>query len=235
MSLRDIIIAIGVLLFIAVFIYAIVKEGRKQKNQQNSFFRKIAERKGWKYIEIDDGTAQKLAQGFEGIGVFSSPSLGKMIPRNVVLGSTKIGRICLFEHFTRIYEGFAMKWFVCVVEAQNYLGGSFVVQSKGKSGTITDNFYSGQKISIEDDWAKRYALYFNSEASNRKILPMRAFQNLFPEMENLAWPVDMQVRKNRLAVYPSNRNFELKKIEDLERLIELSTVATSCLAANTFK
>ena len=233
--MRDIIIAIGVLLFIAVFIYAIVKEGRKQKNQQNSFFRKIAERKGWKYIEIDDGTAQKLAQGFEGIGVFSSPSLGKMIPRNVVLGSTKIGRICLFEHFTRIYEGFAMKWFVCVVEAQNYLGGSFVVQSKGKSGTITDNFYSGQKISIEDDWAERFALYLNGKASKKNTLPMNAFQSLFPEIDSLPWRVDIQVRENRLAVYPSNRNFQLQNIEDLERLIELSMAATRCLTATAAK
>ncbi len=42
--------------------------------------------KGWKYIKEDDGTVQQVAHNFEGIGVFSSPSLGKMIPRNVVLG-----------------------------------------------------------------------------------------------------------------------------------------------------
>jgi hypothetical protein len=105
MPVKDILIPIGVLLFIALFIYAIIKEGRKQKREQSFFFKKLAERKGWKYIKEDDGTAQHVAHDFEGIGVFSSPSLGKIIPRNVVLGRTEVGRCCLFEHYTRIYEG----------------------------------------------------------------------------------------------------------------------------------
>jgi hypothetical protein len=90
--------------------------------------------------------------------VFSSPSLGEVIPRNVVLGRTKVGRCCLFENYTRIYEGYAMIWFACVVKSQNDLGGSFVVQSRGKAGTITNNFYTGQKFPIADDWAKGFRL-----------------------------------------------------------------------------
>lgn len=231
--MKGILIPIGVLLFIALFIYAIVKEGRKQKKRQNVFFKKIADRRGWKYLKEDDGTAQRLAYDFEGIGVFSSPSLGKMIPRNVVLGRTKVGRCCLFEHCTRIYEGYAMKWFACVVEAQNDLGGSFVVQSKGKAGTITDNFYTGQKIPIEDDWAKGFRLYCNDKAPKKEMLPMGTLQNLFEEMANLPWRIDMQVRKDRLAVYPSSRNFQLKSVQDLERLIEFSQVSVNCLTTNS--
>ena len=53
------------------------------------FFKKLAERKGWKYLKEDDGTAQHVSNDFEGIGVFSSPSLGKMIPRNVVHGENE--------------------------------------------------------------------------------------------------------------------------------------------------
>jgi hypothetical protein len=204
---KDILIPIGVLLFIALFIYAIVKEGRKQKREQNFFFKKLAERKGWKYLKEDDGIAQRLAYDFEGIGVFLSPSLRKIIPRNVVLGTTKPGRCCLFEHYTRIYEGYAMKWFACVVETQNDLGGSFVIQSRGKAGTITDNFYAGQKISIEDDWARRFRLYSNDKAPVKEILPMDTLQKLIQEMANLPWRIDVQVRKDRLAVYPSSRNF----------------------------
>jgi hypothetical protein len=37
------------------------------------------------------------------------------------------------------------------VKAKNDLGGSFVVQSIGKAGTIADSFYAGKKIAIEDD------------------------------------------------------------------------------------
>ena len=85
--------------FIALFIYAIVKEGRKQKREQNVFFKKLANRKGWNYIKEDDGTVQRVAHDFEGIGVFSSPSLGKIIPRNVVLGRTEAGRCCLVDFF----------------------------------------------------------------------------------------------------------------------------------------
>jgi hypothetical protein len=229
MPVKDILIPVGVLLFIALFIYAIIKEGRKQKRVQEVFLKKLADRRGWKYLKEDDGTAQRLAHDFEGIGVFSSPSLGKMIPRNVVLGRTKVGRCCLFDHYTRIYEGYAMKWFACVVEAQNDLGGCFVVQSKGKGGTITDNFYTGQKIPIEDDCAKGYRLYCNDKAPKKEILPMGTLQKLFQEMANLPWRIDVQVRKDRLVVYPSSRNFQLKSVQDLERLIEFSQIAVNYL------
>lgn len=231
--MKDILIPIGVLLFIALFIYAIVKEGRKQQKGPNVFFKKLAKRKGWKYLKEDDGTAQRLAYDFEGIGVFSSPSLGKMIPRNVVLGRTKVGRCCLFEHSSRIYEGYAIKWFACVVETRNDLGASFVVQSKKKAGTITDNFYSGQKIPIEDYWTKGFRLYCNDKAPKKEMLPMGTRQKLFQDMANLPWRIDMQVRKDRLAVYPSSRNFQLKSVQDLERLIEFSQVAVNCLAKNS--
>jgi hypothetical protein len=228
--MKDALIAVGVLSFITLFIYAFVKEGRKQKKQQSSLFKKLADRKDWEYIKEDDGTVQRLAQDFEGIGVFSSPSLGKMIPRNVVLGRTKVGRCCMFEHHTRIYEGYAMNWTVCLVEAKDDLGGSFVIQSRGKAGTITDNFYAGQKQSVEDDWAKGFRLYCSGEASKQDILPMQTLQKIIREMVNLPWRVDMQVRKNRLAVYPSSRNFGLKTVDDLERLIEVSCVAVNYLA-----
>jgi hypothetical protein len=230
---KDVLIPIGALLFIILLIYAIVKEGRKQQKGTRVFFKKLAARKGWKYLTEDDGTAQHIAKDFEGIGVFSSPSLGTMIPRNVVLGRMKVGRCCLFEHYTRIYEGYAIKWFACVVETQNDLGGSFVVQSLGKAATITDNFYTGKKISITDDWAKGYRLYCNDKSPNKEMLPTGTLQKLFQEVANLPWRIDMQARKDRLAVYPSSRNFQLKSVQDLERLVEFSQVAVNCLTTNS--
>jgi hypothetical protein len=47
---KDVLIGTGILSFIALFIYAIVKEGRKQKKEQSFFFKKLADRRGWKYI-----------------------------------------------------------------------------------------------------------------------------------------------------------------------------------------
>jgi hypothetical protein len=113
------------------------------------------------------------------------------------------------------------------------MGGSIVVQSREKAGTITDNFYGGYKIAIEDNWAKEFALFCSGEASKKKMLPMRALQKLFRVMANLPWRVDLQVRKDRLAVYPSSRNFQLKAVDDLEQLIEFSRVAVNCLATNS--
>jgi len=125
-----------------------------------------------------------------------------------------------------------MKWFVCVVEAQNDLVGSFVVQSMEKTRSITDNFYAGQKLSIEEDWAKGFWLYCNDKGLKKGMLPMGTLQKIFQEIANLPWRIDMQVRKDRLAVYPSNRNFQLEAVEDLERLIEFSQVAVNCLTTN---
>jgi hypothetical protein len=75
-------------------------------------------------------------------------------------------------------------------------------------------------------------LYGSSEVSKQNILPERTLQKIIREMANLPWRVDMQVRKNRLALYPSSRNFDLKTVEDLERLIEVSCVAVNLLTNN---
>ena len=69
--MKDALIAVGVLSFIVLFIYAMIKEGRKQKRQQSAFFKKLADRRDWEYMEEDDGTVRHLARDFEGIGIFS--------------------------------------------------------------------------------------------------------------------------------------------------------------------
>jgi hypothetical protein len=66
-----------------------------------------------------------------------------------------------------------------------------------------------------------------------RVLKMGTLQKLVKEMANLPWRIDMQVRKDRFAVYPSSRNFQLKSVQDLERLIDFSQVALKCLTTNS--
>ena len=73
--MKDVLIPLGLLLFIGIFIYAIIHTARKQRKAKASVFRDFADKNGLRYQEEDDGKAQRFAQDFDGIGRFSSPSV----------------------------------------------------------------------------------------------------------------------------------------------------------------
>jgi hypothetical protein len=84
--MKDVLFFFGLFLFVGIFIYAMIHTARKQRKEKAGVFRDFADKNGLRYQEEDDGKAQKFAQDFDGIGRFSSPSLGKVIPKDVVDG-----------------------------------------------------------------------------------------------------------------------------------------------------
>ena len=76
--MKDVLIPLGLFLFIGFFVYAIIHTARKQRKAKAAVFRDFADKNGLRYQAEDDGTAVGFAKDFDGIGRFSSPSLGKV-------------------------------------------------------------------------------------------------------------------------------------------------------------
>ena len=85
--MKDLLIPLGLVVFILLFTFAIIHTARKQRKAKVRVFRDFTDRHALSYRGEDDGRAQAFAEGFDGIGRFSSPSLGKVIPQDVVRGS----------------------------------------------------------------------------------------------------------------------------------------------------
>jgi hypothetical protein len=113
--MKDVLIPLGLLLFVGFFVYALIHTGRKQRKAKAGVFRDFANQNGLRYLEQDDGKAQMFAQDFDGIGRFSSPSLGRIVPRDAVEGKVNGSDAILFRHSIRFSEGWAREWFVAGV------------------------------------------------------------------------------------------------------------------------
>ena len=136
--MKDVLIPLGLLLFIGFFVYAIIHTARKQRKAKARVFRDFADKNGLRYQEEDDGKAQGFAQDFDGIGRFSSPSLGKVIPKDVVDGILNGSEAILFRHSIRFSEGWAREWFVAGVTSAETIAERCAVQfCKGRADKST--------------------------------------------------------------------------------------------------
>ena len=128
LNMNDVLIPLGLLLFIGFFAFAIIHTARKQRKAKAEVYRDFAESNGVHYREQDDGRAQEFARNFDGIGQFRSPSLGKLIPKDVVYGTIDGAEIILFRHAIRLSEDFAREWFVAGVSCHEYIAKRCAVQ-----------------------------------------------------------------------------------------------------------
>jgi hypothetical protein len=126
--MKDMLIPVGLLLFIILFVFAIIHTARKQRKAKSRVFRDFAEKNRLRYLEEDDGMVQEFAQDFDGIGQFNSPSLGKVLPKDVVNGTMNGFEIILFRHSIRFSEGWARVWFVAGVRSAEIIAERCAVQ-----------------------------------------------------------------------------------------------------------
>jgi hypothetical protein len=220
--MKDVLIPVGLLLFIILFAFAIIHTARKQRKAKSSVFRDFAEKNGLRYLEVDDGKAQEFAQDFDGIGQFSSPSLGKVIPKDVVEGTLNGSETILFRHSIRFSEGWAREWFVAGVTSGEIIAERCAVQfCKGKShkGTmyLQDPAVKEQKIGV-------YNLVVRAAGSSAagKLLDDGVLKKLADFAGNLSFRPEVQVRGKRIVAYLAGRNATVDDMETLETLLEFA-------------
>lgn len=218
--MKDVLIPLGLLLFIVLFGYAMVHSARKQRTDKKKVFEEFAREQGFSYLDEDDGKVQAFAQDFDGIGRFWSPSLGKVIPKDVVSGTTNSSKAHLFRHSIRYSDGWAREWFVAGVTAADHIADRCSVQFC-KEGSDKNTMY------LQDDIVKEQAvgpfnMVVRAESSSYagKILNDNVLKQLASLAENLPFRPEVQVRGNRIIAYLADRNATIDDVNIISRLFE---------------
>jgi len=225
-------IPFAALAFIVLFVFAFVWEARKQKAGRAAVYKSLARQRGWTYTPEDRGPIQRIAGDFEAIGQFQSPSLGKVIPKNVVTGRVDQGDIYLFQHSRRIYEGYRYYFDVCLIRAQRPIATSLVVRFKRGKSKLDNPFYTARQWPAPSTWAQHVDVFADDAAQAAQVLPDAVLRDLVNAAERLPWRIDLEVRKERVAAYIVERNASAENSEQLEQLIAFTEQATALLTSS---
>ena len=221
----DLLIAIVVALGIGVLAYGIVSGGRRQRQARRAVFRTFAEGAGLTYVATDDGTAQDFAMDMDGIGRFSSPSLGSLVPTDVASGLIDGHRVVAFRHVSRFDEGNAREWLVAGVEVPTAIASRVAVQFLTPRGSA-DTSYLEDPIAKEHEVAgARVVLRSPTPDAAGALLQEQRLEALADAASRLPFRPELQVRDRRLAAYPASRNASLDDVDQLTALIRFALEA----------
>ena len=220
--MKDVLIPLGLLLFIGFFAYAVIHTARKQRKAKAGVFRDFANKTGLRYQKEDDGKAQGFAREFDGIGRFSSPSLGKVIPKDVVDGIMNESETILFRHSIRFSEGWAREWFVAGITCAEPIAERCAIQfckGRGDKNTmyLQDSVVKEQKVGPFN-----LVVRAASSAYAGKMVDDGVLRKLASLAGELPFRPEIQVRGNRIAAYLADRNATVDDVETLGNLLEFT-------------
>lgn len=217
---------------IVLFIYAFIREARRQKNKTSDLFKKIAETHSWTYWETDKGQVQEILRDFQAVGNFYSPSLGKLPPKNVIIGAVPQGTFCFFQHMRRYDEDFAFHFNGVAIQLNQFLTESLIIRfMKGKS-RLTNYFYTDFECPISEKWSKQILVYGQDKNESISRLDDTRLKTLIEHADALPWRVDLQIQKDRMAVYTAERNADIENETDFIQLKEFAQKAIEVLKNN---
>jgi hypothetical protein len=220
--MEDVIIPLGMLAFIVLAGFAMVHAGRKQRRMKQQAYKAFAAGKGFRYLEEDDGTVQDFARDFDGVGRFKSPSLGPVIPKDVVLGTLRGMQAVAFRHAIRYGEGWAREWFVAGVSAPDPIAERCSVQfctrrTEKSTMHLHEPVFKTQKVGSFDMVVRSASKSCAGNMADDGVL-----RGLAELAGGLSFRPEIQVRANRLIVYPADRNAELDDVPRLNELFEFA-------------
>jgi hypothetical protein len=221
---------LGLLLFIVLFVYALVSTGRKQRDLKRRAFRDFAQSKELDYRESDDGRAQEFARDLDGIGVFRSSSRGDIVPQDVVTGAVDGVEVVLFRHQTHFYEGNDREWFVAGLRAAEGIAERCTVQFLKPRETRGSMYLADPIVEDEDLGPYRAIVRAPTPAAAGGVLEPHALRRLGKLADALPWRPEIQVRGQRIAVYPAGRNDTVDGAAGLSQLLEYAKSAADVLA-----
>lgn len=216
------------LLALAAGVVFFVLAARRQRAARRALFRDLADATDRRYLKGDDGTAERLAEGFQGFGVFHSPSLGATVPEAVVVGQVAEGTICHFLHGTRELDGQAREWTVCLVEAPEPLCGGAAVRIRPREVATVREIGGTAQVSFADDreFDEGFAVTSSDPSATRACLgtEMRSLlaSGNRPGARPAPLAVEVQIRDRRLAVYLARRDDEARNVDNLRTLEDLA-------------
>lgn len=215
MNTIDILAPLG-LVGIVLMGVALVMAGRKQKRERGRLFEALAATHGWRYLAIDDGTAQSLAKGFQGFDRFLYPSRAPRLPSSVVVGHVDEGKICLFVHTTE--TTYLRSWYVCVVEASADFKLSARIHPRSvrePHQRLADPVVGTADPRFDDTFEIRC----QAPQELLTLMDARVREVLLDGSGRLPFPVEVQLHENRVAVYLAGRNDDVSSTAELEELV----------------
>jgi hypothetical protein len=220
--MKDVLIPLGLLIFIGFFAYAIIHTARKQRHAKAEVFRDYANKNGLRYKEEDDGRAQKFAQDFDGIGRFSSPSLGKVIPKDVVDGTMNGSKIILFRHSIRFSEGWAREWLVAGITCVEPIAERCAVQFCKKRAEKSTVYLQDPVVKEQKAGPFNLVVRAANPPYAGKMMEDNALKQLATFAEELPFRPEIQIRGIRVAAYLADQNATLDDVEDLVNLLDFT-------------
>ncbi len=220
--MKDILIPLGLLSFLCFFVYVFIRTARKQRDAKASIFENFATRFKIFYLKTDDGKVQQFAFDFDGIGRFKSPSLGKILPKDVVFGKLNGLQIILFRHRIRFSEGWAREWFVAGVKRQNPIAKRCSVQFC-KQRADRDTMYLQDPVVKEFETSSFLMVVRAPNLSSAGIISNDdTLKRLAKFAGEIPFRPEIQVRENRIVTYLADRNEVIENVENLESLLKIS-------------
>lgn len=220
--MKDILIPLGLVSFLCFFVYVFIRTARKQRDAKACVFEDFATRFKLFYQKTDDGKVQSFALDFDGIGRFKSPSLGKILPENVVSGNINGLQIILFRHRIRFSDGWAREWFVAGVKRQYPIAKRCSIQFC-KQQTDKDTMYLQDPIVKEFETSSFLMIVRAPSLPSAGILSDDdILKKLAKVAEKIPFRPEIQVRGNRIVAYLADRNEIIENVENLESLMKIS-------------
>lgn len=228
----DILAPLALLAMIGLVV-AIFLAARKQRQARGAIFESLAASSRLRYLSSDDGTAEAMAEGFEGFGRFYSPSAGKLEPKDVVMGELPEGRMCAFTHRTREVEGEGRQWCICIIDTNRQLCESALIRPRRSKWATTREVGVDPEVSFTEDPSFSEQFFVRSKHSQevKECLNPTARELLVTTSSQLPFGPEVQIRQQRLAVYPTERNVDLESEETLSRLVELTRKLSRALTS----
>lgn len=218
--MADLLIPLGLLAFIALFAYALVSGARRQQAKKQAVFRDFAHQQGLEYRAEDDGAARRFAAELDGIGRFESPSLGAVHPRDVVSGTFGGRRMILFRHGTRFGEGNAREWFVAGTESAASIAERGAVQISKRPPPSDSLYLEDPVVHARRIGSVHVQVRAPSSDAAAKLIDDTLLTRLAGHAAELPFEPEIQIRANRIAVYPGNRNDGIETVDELRKLAE---------------
>jgi hypothetical protein len=201
-----VLIPLGGLLFFGIFVYAFIATARKQRKIGTGAFQDLARANGFCYQPTDDGTAREFAEDLDGIGQFYSPSLGDLVPRDLVEGTIDGRDVVLFRHQSRFYEGYAREWVVVGVHGDAEIAERCSIQFL-EPGAGNDSIYLQDPVVDEQRAGSfRFVIPAPDRASSGQVVQREILERLSSIAGALPFRPEIQIRGTRVAVHPADRN-----------------------------
>ena len=228
-AMADLIIGILVLGGLAALIGAIVVGGRRQRAARSAALRRAADRLGFTYLATDDGRAQRLAVGLGEFAHFRSPSLGTLVPSDVIHHVDEGTEVVAFRHHTRTTdEGNARHWYVAIAERHDATPCRSLIRMRDRSVRRVAGVLTGRRqVGFPDDPAfdRRFMTDGPDEDTTRRHVTAAVRRCIVDLAASTGFAVDVHLQGKRTAAISAGRNRDLDSDEIL-RLVDVArTVA----------